>query len=161
MNQPPASPPPSTARYQTNELSFLRPAGFVDQTFHVLSQADAEHPFSIVISRSRIAHEETLAAIAQRLLHEMQDSLGDFELIASHEGTIDGMAGRAIEYRWQQEGKPLQQIQLLFLHQDEQGEALLIQITGTSSTPQGMSEAERQRFGQFVASVQLRRESAA
>jgi len=33
-------------------------------------------------------------------------------------------------------------------------------VSVTSSTPQGMSEAERQRFGQFVASVQLRREFA-
>jgi len=73
---------------------------------------------------------------------------------------VDGMPGRAIEYRWQQQDNPLQQIQILFLHQDEQGEPLLIQITGTSNNPQGMTDEERQRFVQFVTSVRLRREPA-
>jgi len=161
MNQSP-TPAPSPPRYQTNELSFLRPAGFLDQTFHILNQPQtALNPFSIVIGRSHISNEETLEAIAQRLLHEMKDSLSEFELIVFQEGMVDGVPGRAIEYRWQQQDKPLQQIQILFLHQDEQGEPLLLQITGTSSHPQGMTDEERQRFGQFVTSVQLRRESAA
>jgi len=161
MNQPPKSAP-SPARYQTNELSFLRPVGFLDQTFHILSQPQTvPYPFSIVIGRSHISSEETLEAIAQRVLREMKETLGEFELIVFQEGTIDDMPGRAIEYRWQQQNKPIQQIQILFLHQDEQGEPVLLQITGTSSHPQGMTDEERQRFRQFVTSVQLRRETAA
>jgi len=161
MNQP-QKPAPSPLRYQTNELSFLRPAGFLDQTFHILNQPQTvPSPFSIVIGRSPISDGETLEAIAQRLLREMKDSLGEFELIVFQEGTVDGIPGRAIEYRWQQQDKPLQQIQILFLHQDEQGDPLLLQITGTSSNPQGLTDEERQRFGQFVTSVQLRSGTAA
>jgi len=149
----------SAPKYQTNELSCVRPPGFQDQTFHILNHPDTG--FSIVIGRSRITREETLAALAQRLLQEMESSLSEFELILSQGGTIAGVPGHAIEYRWQQEGKPLQQIQILFLHQDEQGEPLSIQITGTSSNPQGMIDAQRQRFWQFISSVQLRRDYAA
>jgi len=156
----PANSAASPRRYQTNELSFLRPAGFLDQTFHVLSQTDTgPSPFSIVIGRSRISNGEALEILARRLLHEMQDRLSEFELLLFQEGTVDGIAGRAIEYRWQQQGNPIQQIQILFLHQNEQDEPLLIQITGTSNNPQGMTDEERLRFRQFVSSVQLRSES--
>ncbi|GLU40016.1 hypothetical protein Pssp01_41090 [Pseudomonas sp. NBRC 100443] len=70
------------------------------------------------------------------------------------------MPARSVEYRWRQQGKPLQQIQILFFHQDEQGGPLSIQITGTSNQPLGMTAEERQCFEQFVDSVQLRREGA-
>jgi len=148
------------SRYQTNELSFVRPAGFLDQTFHIFSQTETgPSPFSIVIGRSRISGEDTLEELTQRLQREMEHSLSEFKLIGLQEGGVDNLPARAIEYSWKQQGKTLQQIQILFLHQDEQGEPLSIQITGTSSNPQGMTDEERQRFITFVTSIRLRYEA--
>ena len=152
--------PPS--RYRTNELSFIRPEGFLDKTFHVLTQSETgPSPFSIVIGRSRITENEALETLAQRLLKEMEHSLSEFQLIAfQSERTLDGVPARSVEYRWRQQGKPLQQIQILFFHQDEQGVPISMQITGTSNNPLGMPQEERQSFESFVESVRLNRKEA-
>ncbi|HCE6879247.1 DcrB-related protein [Pseudomonas aeruginosa] len=157
-----ATPPPPPPRYRTNELSFVRPDGFQDKTFHVLTQSETgPSPFSIVVGRSRITDSDKLETLAQRLLHEMEHSLSEFQLIAFQgDLTVDGVPARSVEYRWRQQGKPLQQIQILFFHQDEQGAPLSMQITGTSNNPLGMTDAERRRFEQFITSIVLNRKEA-
>lgn len=41
---------PVPERFQTNELSFIRPEGFKDKTFHVFTLTDlGPSPFSVVI----------------------------------------------------------------------------------------------------------------
>jgi len=154
------SPPPP--RYLTNELSFVRPEGFVDQTFHVLVQAETQdNPLNIVIGRGRINAKETLESMTQRLLREMEQRLDEFHLIQFQaEQAIDGVPACSVECCWRQQGKRLHQIQILFLHQDEQGEALSLQITATSNNPWGMSAEERQGFARFLSSVRLHHKAA-
>jgi len=53
------------ARYYANELRFIRPKGFLDQTFHVLNQPESvSDPFNIVISRNLLAkYTDTLVTL--------------------------------------------------------------------------------------------------
>ncbi|WP_339529546.1 MULTISPECIES: DcrB-related protein [unclassified Pseudomonas] len=152
-----ASPPPP-APYLTNELSFIRPVGVLDKTFHVFAETDSgPSPFSLVIGRSQIDKDADVEGISQRVIKEMEGSLAHLEWInplAPLE--IAGVEGHEFEYRWRQQGKPVHQIQILFLHTDEQHHRVLIQITGTSNNIQGMLIEERIRFYSVVETMQLR-----
>ncbi|RMS85140.1 hypothetical protein ALP59_01591 [Pseudomonas savastanoi] len=44
----------------------------------------------------------------------------------------------------------------MFLHHDEHQQPLLMQITGTSNNPQGMTAEERQHFDSIVETLELR-----
>ena len=47
------APPPPPERFLTNELSFVRPGGFKDKTFHVFTLTDiGPSPLSVVVGRS-------------------------------------------------------------------------------------------------------------
>ena len=48
------------------------------------------------------------------------------------------------------------QLQLIFLHQDEHQQPLLMQITGTSNNPKGMTSEERRQFDALVETIELR-----
>ncbi|MNP73654.1 hypothetical protein D3C76_1704030 [compost metagenome] len=61
-----------------------------------------------------------------------------------------------MEFRWRQQGQPIHQIQVMFLHQDEHGQRLLMQITATSNNPKGMTETEREAFTQVISSFEVR-----
>ncbi|GLU40002.1 DcrB-related protein [Pseudomonas sp. NBRC 100443] len=148
---------PAPPRFHTNELSFVRPTGYLDKTFHVLTQSETgPSPFSIVIGRSTVQHEDELEIVAQRLLTEVENSLPNFSLIEPlAETTIAGTDARSVEYRWRQQGRPVHQLQVLFMHKDELDNLLLLQITGTSSNPLGMTEEEKDSFRAFLASIEL------
>lgn len=152
-----ASPPPPTP-YLTNELSFIRPVGVLDKTFHVFAQTDSgPSPFSLVIGRSQVDKDADLESMSQRVIKEMDGSLAHLEWnnpLAPME--IAGVGGRELEYRWRQQGKRVHQIQILFLHTDEQHNRVLIQITGTSNNLQGMLIEERIMFYSVVETMQLR-----
>ena len=152
----PALPPP--APYLTNELSFIRPAGFLDKTFHVFAQTDTgPSPFSLVIGRSQVEEDADLESMSQQVVKEMEGPLAHLEWI--HPLTpieIAGVEACEFEYRWRQQGKPVHQIQILFMHTDEQHNRLLIQVTGTSNNLYGMLVEERARFYGVIETMQLR-----
>ncbi|EPN58129.1 hypothetical protein A244_10860 [Pseudomonas syringae pv. actinidiae ICMP 18807] len=69
---------------------------------------------------------------------------------------VAGIDARQVEFRWRQQGQPVHQLQLIFLHRDEQGQTLLMQITGTSNNVSAMTPEERAAFFSIVETLELR-----
>ncbi|KPB28308.1 MULTISPECIES: DcrB-related protein [Pseudomonas] len=149
---------PVPERFQTNELSFIRPLGFKDKTFHVFTMTDiGPSPFSFVVGRSPVIPGADLETMAQQLLAELKKSLSHAEWIEPVTPVVvAGLDARRVEFRWRQQGQPVHQLQLIFLHHDEHQQPLLMQITGTSNNPQGMTAEERQHFDSIVETLELR-----
>ncbi len=145
-------------RFQTNELSFVRPESFKDKTFHVFTLTDlGPSPFSLVIGRSVVAADTDLETVAQQLLAELDKTLAHLDWVEPLFPTVAaGVDARQVEFRWRQQGQPVHQLQLIFLHRDEHEQPLLMQITGTSNHPGGMTPAEREAFVSIVETLELR-----
>jgi hypothetical protein len=153
-----AALPPPPERFQTNELSFARPIHLKDKTLHVFTETDeGPSPFSVVIGRTFIDSGADLETVAQRLLADLQKTLAHLEWdepLAS--ARVAGVEARRMAFNWRQQGVPVYQVQVLLLHHDEHVQPTLVQITGTSSNPRGMSLEERAIFDALIESVELR-----
>jgi hypothetical protein len=76
------APAPPPERFLTNELSFVRPAGFKDKTFHVFTLTDiGPSPLSVVVGRSVVEGDADLETVAQQLLKELGKSLSHLQWI--------------------------------------------------------------------------------
>ncbi|MEX5687692.1 DcrB-related protein [Pseudomonas silesiensis] len=150
--------PPPPERFHTNELSFVRPSTLKDKTFHVFTLTDiGPSPFSLVVGRSQVESGSDLETMAQQLLGELKKSLSHVEWIEPVTPVkVAGVDARRVEFRWRQQGQPVHQLQLIFLHQDEHQQPLLMQITGTSNNPKGMTSEERRQFDALVQTLELR-----
>jgi len=148
-------PPPP---YLTNELSFARPENLKDKTFNVFTLTDiGPSPFSFVVGRSAAEPDADLETLAQQLLGELKKTLSHVQWIEPLSPVIvAGLDARRVEFRWRQQGQPVHQVQLIFLHQDEHKRPLLMQLTGTSNNPKGMTAEERSAFDAIVESLELR-----
>jgi len=153
-----AMKPPPPERYLANELSFVRPESLKDKTFHVFTLTEfTPSPFSLVIGRSLAARDASLETLAQKLLGEVDKTLSHLQWIEPVTPTqVAGLEARQVEFRWRQQGQPIHQIHVMFLHQDEHGQRLLMQITATSNNPKGMTETEREAFTQVISSFEVR-----
>jgi len=152
------APPPPPERFQTNELSFVRPPGFKDKTFHVFTLTDiGPSPLSVVIGRTPIENDSDLEIMSQQLLADLKKALSHLEWVEPlSPAELAGVEARRVEFKWRQQGQPVHQLQLIFLHHDEHQQRLLIQVTGTSNNPQGMTPEERSAFYELVESLELR-----
>ncbi|WP_223513028.1 DcrB-related protein [Pseudomonas sp. GL-R-26] len=152
------APPPPPERFQTNELSFVRPPGFKDKTFHVFTLTDiGPSPLSVVIGRTPIESDSDLESMAQQLLADLKKALSHLEWVEPlSPAELAGVEARRVEFKWRQQGQPVHQLQLIFLHHDELRQPLLMQITGTSNNPNGMTSEERSAFYELVESLELR-----
>jgi hypothetical protein len=152
------APPPPPERFHTNELSFVRPSHLKDKTFHVFTMTDmGPSPFSFVVGRSPIEVGADLETLAQQLLGELKKSLSHLEWIEPVTPVqVAGLDARRVEFRWRQQGQPVHQLQLIFIHQDEHQQGLLMQITGASNSPKGMTIEERQTFDSLIETLELR-----
>lgn len=150
--------PPPPERFLTNELCFVRPENLKDKTFHVFTLTDiGPSPFSLVVGRSPAEPDADLETLAQQLLGELKKALSHVQWIEPVSPVeVAGLDARRVEFRWRQQGKPVHQVQLIFLHRDEHKRPLLMQITGTSNNPKGMTTDERNAFDTVVESLQLR-----
>jgi hypothetical protein len=153
------APPPPPERFLTNELSFVRPLGFKDKTFHVFTLTDiGPSPLSVVVGRSVVEGDADLETVAQQLLKELGKSLSHLQWVEPLFPTqIAGVDARQVEFKWRQQGQPVHQLQVIFLHQDEQQQPLLMQITGTSNGTGGMTPEERAAFFSIIETLELRR----
>jgi hypothetical protein len=144
--------------FLTDNLSFVRPVGFEDKTFHVFTLTDiGPSPLSVVIGRSVVEEDAELESVAQQLLSELGKSLSHLQWIEPlFPVQIAGVDARQVEFKWRQQGQPVHQLQLIFLHRDEQNQPLLMQITGTSNGVKGMTPEERAAFFSIVETVELR-----
>jgi len=153
-----AMKPPPPERYLTNELSFVRPQALRDKTFHVFTLTEsAPSPFSLVLGRSLAGQDASLESLAQKLLGEMEKTLSHLqwvEPVTSIE--VAGLDARRVAFSWRQQGQPVHQIQVMFLHKDEHGQRLLMQFTATSNHTAGMKEEERSAFAEIINSLELR-----
>ncbi len=151
-----AIPPPE--RFHTNELSFLRHLSFRDKTFHAFTLADKEpSPFSLIIGRTVLTTDIDLESVAQQVLGELGKKLSHLEWIEPLFPTsVAGLEARQVEFKWRQQGQPVHQLQLIFLHHDELGQTLVMQITGTSSNVGGMTPDERATFFSVIETLELR-----
>lgn len=156
------APPPPPERYHTNELSFVRPQGFKDKTFHVFTLTDiGPSPLSVVIGRTPIEADQGLEAMAQQLLEDLKKGLSHLEWIEPLcPAQVAGVEARRVEFKWRQQGQPVHQLQLLFLHEDEHQQPILLQVTGTSNATSGMTEQERTAFYSLVDTLELRERPA-
>jgi hypothetical protein len=152
------TPPPPPERFQTNELSFVRPPGFKDKTFHVFTLTDiGPSPLSVVIGRTPIENDSDLETMSQQLLADLKKALSHLEWVEPlSPAELAGVEARRVEFKWRQQGQPVHQLQLIFLHHDELRQPLLMQITGTSNNPKGMTSEERSAFYELVESLELR-----
>jgi hypothetical protein len=152
---------PAPDRYRTNELSFDLPPGLKDKTHHVFTITDSgPSPFTVVISHSPIEPEDTLEAIAKRLVLELGRSLQQFRSIRQPEPIeVAGQTGCLLEYSWVQQGVKMQQKQVCLLHETLE-KRQLIQIAATSTDQGNQGLAWTHRFEQIVATVQLRPQEA-
>ncbi|MBP1127125.1 MULTISPECIES: DcrB-related protein [Pseudomonas] len=150
--------PPPPERFHTNELSFVRPSSFKDKTFHVFTLTDiGPSPLSVVIGRTPIDGDVDLETMSQQLLADLQKALSHLEWVEPLcPAEVAGVEARRVEFKWRQQGQPVHQLQLLFLHQDEHQHPLLMQITGTSNDPKGMTLQERAAFYSVVDTLELR-----
>ncbi|WP_085722868.1 DcrB-related protein [Pseudomonas sp. R9(2017)] len=150
-----AVPPP---RFFTNELSFVRPEALKDKTYQLLTLTDiGPSPFSLVIGRSQVSPDVDLEVLSQQLLKELEKSLAHLQWLEPLSAAeVAGVEARRAELRWRQHGQPVHQIQLIFLHRDEHGCPLLIQITASSNNPKGMTAIERSAFEEMLGSLALR-----
>ncbi|WP_052135325.1 DcrB-related protein [Collimonas arenae] len=148
---------PAVDRYRTNELSFTLPPGLKDKTHHVFTITDSgPSPFTLVISHSPIAPEDTLETISKRLVLELGRSLQQFRTIQEPVAVeVAGQHGCRLEYSWMQQGVKMQQKQVCLLHEIP-GKRQLIQVAGTSSAQGEHGLDWALRFEQIVATVQLR-----
>jgi hypothetical protein len=91
-------------RFQTNELSFVRPESFKDKTFHIFTLTDlGPSPFSLVISRSVVAADTDLETVAQQLLAELEKTLAHLGWVEPLFPTMAaGVDARQVEFRWRQ-----------------------------------------------------------
>ena len=149
---------PVPKRFHTNELSFIRPKGVKDKTFHVFTLTDiGPSPLSVVIGRTPIEDNADLETMSQMLLDDLKKALSHLEWVEPLcPAEVAGIEARRIEFKWRQQGLPVHQLQLIFLHQDEQGHPLLMQITATSNHPNGMTPEERSAFYSVVHTLELR-----
>ncbi len=155
-----AIPPPE--RFQTNELSFIRPSGFKDKTFHVFTLTDiGPSPLSIVIGRTPIDTDSDLETISQSLLEDLKKALSHLEWVEPlSPAQVAGVDARRVEFKWRQQGLPVHQLQLMFFHRDEQQHPLLLQVTATSNNSKGMTTEEREAFYSIVETLELRHSSS-
>lgn len=153
-----AALPPPPERFHTNELNFIRPAGFKDKTFQVFTLTDiGPSPLSVVIGRTVVAQESDLETLAQELLADLKKALSHLEWIEHlAPAEVAGVQARRMEFKWRQQGQPVHQIQVIFLYLDELRQPLLIQVTGTSNNPNGMTPDEKNVYCALVDSLQLR-----
>ena len=151
-------PPPPPERFQTNELCFVRPGTLKDKTFHVFTLTDiGASPFSFVVGRTVIEGGADLEGMALQLLGELGKTLSHLEWIEPlHPTQLAGVEARQVEFKWRQQGQPVHQLQLIFFHQDEHGQPLLMQLTGTSNGARGMTADERAAFFSIVDTLELR-----
>jgi hypothetical protein len=136
----------------------VRPATFKDKTFHVFTLTDSgPSPLSVVVGRSVVEPYAGLETVAQQLLKELGKSLSHLQWVESlFPVQIAGVDARQVEFKWRQQGQPVHQLQLIFLHQDEHAQPLLMQITGTSNGVKGMTPQERAAFFSIVETLELR-----
>ncbi|WP_122559828.1 DcrB-related protein [Pseudomonas viridiflava] len=148
-------------RFQTNELSFIRPPGFKDKTFHVFTLTDiGPSPLSIVIGRTPIESDSDLETISQSLLADLKKALSHLEWVEPlSPAQVAGVEARRVEFKWRQQGLPVHQLQLMFFHRDEQQHPLLLQVTATSNNSKGMTSEEREAFYSIVETLELRHSS--
>jgi len=154
-----SSSAPSPQNYfYTNEISFVRPEALKDKTFHVFSYVDeGPSPLSVVIGRSHVGADANLEILTQQLLDDVNKSLSHLHWIDyPAPAEVAGVEARRLEYTWRQQGKIVNQIQFLFIAEDEYGLRLLMQITATGNDPKGMSLEERALFDSIIESVQFR-----
>lgn len=150
--------PPPPKRFHTNELSFVRPGSFKDKTFHVFTLTDiGPSPLSVVIGRTPIGVDQDLETMAQQLLTDLKQALSHLEWVEHlSPAEVAGVDARRAEFKWRQQGQPVHQLQLIFLHHDEHQHPLLMQITATSNNPKGMTPDERSAFYELVETLELR-----
>lgn len=150
--------PPAPQRFLANEFSFVRASDLKDKTFHVFTLTDiGPSPFSLVVGRSPVHSEDDLETVAQQLLGELKKSLSHVQWIQPVSPTqVAGVDARCVEFRWRQQGQLVHQVQVMFMHHDEHNRPLLVQLTGTSNHPKGMTPEERGAFDAVVQSLELR-----
>lgn len=152
------APIKAAERFHANELSFVRPAGARDDTFHVLTLTDTgPSPLSVVLGRTPIEADQRLENLAQQLVAHLSEALLHLQWIEPLcPAEVAGMDARRVEFRWHQEGQPMHQLQLLFLHQDEHQHRLLMQITATGKGPEGITAQGRAAFQSILDTLELR-----
>ncbi|NRB57934.1 MAG: DcrB-related protein [Salinicola sp.] len=150
---PDPGPPP---RFHANELSFERPEGMQDGTWHVLSDNLNGPGFSIVIGRAQVPSDQTLESLAQQVLKQLTESADPTFTKPLYELDIASVPARRMQFSRRQQGTLVHQDQVLLLTEDERQTPLLVQFIATSANPTGLTSDEKQRFEDFLASIELR-----
>lgn len=150
--------PPS--RFQSNELSFVRPDGMQDATWHVLADNPLKPGFTIVMGRTPVGENDDLETLAQQVQDQLSASAEPEFTQHLHVISVGGRDARRMKFSRRQQGSLVHQDQVLLLARDENDTPLLVQFIATGNTPSGMTVAERSRFEDMLATVEFRGEVA-
>lgn len=148
--------PPS--RFHVNELSFVRPDGMHDATWHVLSDNPLKPGFTVVLGRAQVKEGDDLESLAQQVQEQLSASADPDFTKHLHEFSVGGRNARRLQFSRRQQGTLVHQDQILLLAKDENDTPLLVQFIATSTNPTGMTTAERSRFEDMLETVEFRDE---
>jgi hypothetical protein len=142
--------------YRFNEASVTLPAELIDKSLQTFILADGKQNFNVVISRVDLESGETLPQLCDRLLKEWQSKLPQFTLNKRLPITVDGEDAEYFDCRWNANGVPVNQRQVVILTPSPDKPEPLngLVITGTCHTL--FAPPYTEIFERFILSLQWR-----
>jgi len=122
--------------YQMQEGSLSLPPEWIDKTMNVfVSAATGTEGVSFVVTRERLPWGMQFSEYAASELQKLAKQVPDYEAVGSSETTVSGRAAYAHEYKWSNNGRPLQQL-LTMVEHGKQVLMLTFTAPGVLSTSQ-------------------------
>ncbi|MET1412807.1 DcrB-related protein [Roseibium sp. HPY-6] len=132
--------------YKVNELSFLFPQGYQDDSVNVFTGVDGDlKNTSFVITRANL-EDGGIEAYALSQLRQYEKTFPKYEFLAGNRYQIEQCEAREIEYRWEADQGRLHQLQL-FLETNSRA------IIFTLTAPGTLSNEHRRIFKSAIGSI--------
>lgn len=102
--------------YHINEGTFELPEDWTDRSMNIFTPDESENPeWNIVVSRDKLAEDETLAGYLEKQIAEMPKALPRFRLISDEEVVVNDVPAREVNSTWIGDGGTVRQIQVVFV----------------------------------------------
>lgn len=102
--------------YHINEGTFDLPDDWTDRSMNIFTPDESENPeWNIVVSRDKLAEDETLAGYLEKQLAEMPKVLPRFRLISDEQVVINDVTAREVVSTWIGDGGTVRQKQVVFV----------------------------------------------
>ncbi|CBJ40820.1 conserved hypothethical protein (plasmid) [Ralstonia solanacearum CMR15] len=103
--------------YQMQEGSMTLPADWIDKTMNVfVSAATGTEGVSFVVTRERLPWGMQFGEYVASELHKLARQVPGYEAVGGSETQVSGRAAHVHEYKWTNNGSPLQQLLTMVEH---------------------------------------------